>query len=127
MDKKQCGMMKNRQTVGSQKVKGDGNEGHGRKDMGIAKACWLGSRKSTGLGVRILRLCFWFYYCLCDSDKSLLLSGPQFLHLRSEKARHLRDLEVLRTNGFYKLKKPWILPGKGLGVTGNGEVVSIRG
>lgn len=45
MDKKKYGMMKNKQTIGSQKVKGDGNEGHGRKDLGLAKFCWLESRK----------------------------------------------------------------------------------
>lgn len=112
--------------IGSQKVKGDRNKCHGRKDLGIAKACWLGSRKSTGLGVRRANFCFWLSYCLCDLDKSLPISGPWFLHLSNEKARPPRNLVVLRTSGFYKPKRSWVLPGKGSEVIKNDETVSVR-
>lgn len=108
------------------KAKEDGNEGHGSKDLGIAKAWWLGSRKSSGLGTRRPEFCFWLCYCLCDPDKSLPLSGPQFLHVRNGKAGPPRQLVILRKNGFYKPKKPWVFPGKGSGVIGNGVVVSVR-
>lgn len=33
---------------------------------------------------------------------------------------------VIITSGFYKPKRSWALSGKGLGVMGNGEVVSKR-